>query len=56
MVSSELTSQFDVHVGIQQQVLSFEVAVDDVVSVAIVHRCQNLPKLLSRLALTHAPV
>lgn len=47
------TGQFDVHVCIQQQVLSFQVAVNDVVSVAVIHSCQNLPELLSGFIFTH---
>lgn len=50
------TGQFDVHVGIQQQVLGFEVAVNDVMPVAVVHGREDLPELLPRLVFTHAAV
>lgn len=55
-VSGRPTGQFDVHVCIQQQVLSFQIAVNDVVSVAVVHGCQDLPELLSGLIFAHAAV
>lgn len=41
------TCQFDVHVGVEKQVLRFEVAVDNVVTVTVVHCRQNLPELLA---------
>lgn len=50
------TGQFDVHVGIQEQVLGFEVTVDDVVPVAVVDGCKNLPKFLPRFRFAHAAV
>lgn len=55
-ISGWPTGQFDVHVCIQQQVLSFQVAVNDVVSMAVVHGCQNLPERRSRLIFAHAAV
>lgn len=44
--SALLTRQLDVHVAIQQQILSLEVPVHDVMAVAVLHGRQNLPELL----------
>lgn len=51
-----LTCQFDVHVHVQQQVLGLEVSVDDVVAVAVLDGCEDLPELLARLGFAHASV
>lgn len=50
------TCNFDVHVVVQQEVLSFEVPVHDFPAVAIFHCRQDLPELAPRLGLAQAPV
>lgn len=56
LVVTLLTCEFDVHVGVQQQVLSLEVSVDDVVVVAVIDGCEDLPELLACLGFAHASV
>lgn len=53
VVHGGLTSKFDIHISIQQEIFSLEVAVNNVVPVAVVHCCQNLPKLFACLIFTH---
>lgn len=47
---------FDVHLGVQQEVLRFEVTVDDLLLVAVLHRRDNLTKLGPRLPFSHLAV
>lgn len=50
------TCDLDVHVAIQQQILSLQVPVDDVAVVTILHRRQDLPELSPGLELTETAV
>lgn len=50
------TCNLDVHVAIQQQILCFQVPVDDVAVMTILHRRQDLPKLPPGLQLTETPM
>lgn len=50
------TCDLDVHVSVQQQVLRFQVPVDDGAVVTVLHRRQDLPELPSCLQLTQATV
>ena len=51
-----LTSNLDVEVGVQQQVLGLEVSVDDSSPVAVRHGGNDLAELPASLFLVHAPV
>lgn len=56
VVVTLFTCKFDVHVCVQQQVLGLEVSVDDVVAVAVVDGCEDLPELLACLGFVHASI
>ena len=49
-----VVSSPNIHLARQEQVLGLDVAVDDVVGVAIVNRAQQLPQALFRLDRVHA--
>lgn len=53
---STLACNLDVHVCIEQQVLSLQVSVDDAALVAVLHGWQDLPELSPCFCLTQAPV
>lgn len=56
MLVAAPTCQFDVHVGVQQEVLSLQVPMDNVMAVTVIHGRQDLPELLPRLDFTHPAV
>lgn len=53
---SPLACNLDVHVCIEQQVLSLQVSVDDAALVAVLHGWQNLPELSPCFSLTQPPM
>ncbi len=56
VVGEAEVGDLDVHVGVQEQVLSLEIPMDDVVGVAVVDGFDNLPELLPRQGLRHSPM
>lgn len=55
-VAEGLTCNFDVEIGVQQQVLSLEVTVHNMMAVAVAHGRHNLTELTPCLPFIHAPM
>lgn len=54
LLLQQLTCQFNVHVGVQQQVLCLQVTVDDVMLVTVLNSIHYLPELSTSLHLRKA--
>lgn len=55
-IAKAKVGDFDVHLGVKQQILGFEIPMYDFLLVTVLHRRDDLPKLGSRLFFFHPAV